>query len=66
VVGFHAVCRCVISDAQADSEVCILGITMTVHVDIFTEAVTSQPKILSTEKLNKKYDLHIQTSQPRQ
>ena len=49
VVGFHAVCRCTISGAQADSETRIPGITMTARVDIFTKAVTSnsqtvQPK----------------------
>ena len=42
--GFHAVCRCTISDAQADSEVRIPGITMTARVDIFTKAVTSNPQ----------------------
>jgi len=44
VVGFHAVCRCTISGAQADSEEHIPGITMTARVDIFTKAVTSNPQ----------------------
>jgi len=39
--GFHAVCRCTISDAQ---EARIPGITMTARVDIFTKAVTSNPQ----------------------
>jgi len=44
VVGFHAVCRCTISDAQADTEARIPGITMTACVDIFTKAVSSNPQ----------------------
>jgi len=44
VVGFHAVCRCTISGAQVDSEMCIPGITMTARVDIFTKAVSSNPQ----------------------
>jgi len=43
-VGFHAVCRCTISGAQADSEARIPGITMMARVDIFTKAVTSNPQ----------------------
>ena len=43
VVEFHAVCRCTICGAQVDSEACIPGVTMTVGVDIFTKAVTSNP-----------------------
>jgi len=59
VVGFHAVCRCTISGAQADSEARIHGITMTARVDIFTKTVTInpqtlQPKCMNTQtKLNK-------------
>ena len=49
VFEFHAVCRCTICGAKADSEARIPGITMTARVDIFTKAVTSnsqtnQPK----------------------
>ena len=61
VLGFHAVCRCIISGTQADGDVRIFGITMTVRMDIFTKAVTSNPKILSIQKLTKNYDPHIQT-----
>jgi len=43
VVEFHAVCRCTIYGAQADSEARIPVITMTARVDIFTKAVTSNP-----------------------
>ena len=45
VVEFHAVCRFTICGAQVDSEARIPGITMTVRVDIFTEAVSSNPQI---------------------
>jgi len=61
VLGFHAVCRCIISGTQADGDVRIFRITMTVHMDIFAKAVTSNPKILSIQKLTKNYDPHIQT-----
>jgi len=44
VIEFHAVFRCTICGAQVDSEARIPGITMTVHVDIFTQAVTSNPQ----------------------
>jgi len=44
VVGFHAVCRCTISGAQADSETRIPEITTMARVDIFTKAVTSNPQ----------------------
>jgi len=44
VVEFHAVCRCTICGAQVDSEARIPGITMTVRMDIFTKAVTSNPQ----------------------
>ena len=42
VVEFHAVCRCTICGAQADSEARIPVIAMTARVDIFTKAVTSR------------------------
>ena len=45
VVEYHAVCRCTICGAQADSEARIPGITMTARVDIFTKPVTSNPQI---------------------
>jgi len=51
VVGFHAVCRCTISGAQADSKVRIPGIIMTVRVDIFTKAVTSNPQSPQSKKI---------------
>jgi len=41
VVEFHAVCRCTICGAQADSEARIPGITMTACVDIFTNTVSN-------------------------
>jgi len=44
VVEIHTVCRCTIFGAQVDSEARISGITMTVRVDIFTKAVTSNPQ----------------------
>jgi len=47
-VWVHAVCRCTISGAQADSEARIPGITMTARVDIFTKAVTSNPQSVTS------------------
>jgi len=44
VVEFHAVCRCTICGAQADSEARIPGITMTARVDILTKVVKRNPQ----------------------
>jgi len=57
-VGFHAVCRCTISCAQADSEARIPGITMTARVDIFTKAVTSNPQSAQPKCLNQICNSH--------
>ena len=58
VVGFHAVCRCTISDAQADSEAPIPGIIMTARVDIFTKAVTSNPQSSQPKCTKQIFDSH--------
>jgi|Transcript_66251 hypothetical protein len=58
VVEFHAVCRCTICGAQADSEARIPGITMTARVDIFTKAVTSNPQISQPKFPNQICDSH--------
>jgi len=58
VVGFHAVCMCTISDAQADGEARIPGITMTARVDIFTKAVTSNPQSAQSEYPKQTCDSH--------
>jgi len=58
VVEFHTVCRCTICGAQADSEVRIPGITMTARVDIFTNAVTSNPQTPQTKFPNQICDSH--------
>jgi len=58
VVEFHAVCRCTICGAQADSEARIPGITMTVRVDIFTKAVTSNPHTNQSKFPNQLCDSH--------
>jgi len=63
VVGFHAVCRCTISGAQADSEARIPGITMTARVDIFTKAVTSNPQSAQPKYLNQICDSHPDLSE---
>ena len=60
VVEFHAVCRCTICGAQADSKARIPGITMTARVDIFTNAVTSKPQTPQT-KFQTKYATRTQT-----
>jgi len=56
VVEFHAVCRCTICGAQADSEARIPGITMTVRVDILTKAVTSNPQTSQPKSPNELCD----------
>jgi len=58
VVGPHAVCRCTISGAQADSEARIPGITMTALQDIFTKAVTSNPQTAQPKCPNQICDSH--------
>jgi len=58
VVEFHAVCRCTICGAQADSETRIPGITMTVRVDIFTNTVTSNPQTPQPRFSNQICDSH--------
>jgi len=58
VVDFHAVCRCTICGAQANSEARIPGITMTARVDIFTEAVTSNPQTAQPKCPNQICDSH--------
>ena len=55
---FHAVCRCTICGAQADSEARIPGITMTARVDICTKAVTSKPQTDQLKFLNQICDSH--------
>jgi len=57
VVEF-AVCRCTICGAQVDSEAHIPGITMTVRVDIFTKAVTSNPQTNQPKFPNQLCDSH--------
>jgi len=54
VVEFHAVCRCTIGGAQVRNP----GITMTVRVDIFTKAVTSNPQTNQPKFPNQLYDSH--------
>jgi len=58
VVGPHAVCRCTICGAQADSETRIPGITMTARVDIFTKDVTSNPQTTQPKCPNQICDSH--------
>jgi len=58
VVGFHAVCRCTISSAQADSEARIPGITITARVDISTKTVTSNPQSAHPNCPNQICNLH--------
>jgi len=58
VVEFHAVCRCTICGAQADSEARIPVITMTARVDIFTKAVTSNPQTPQPKFPNQICDSH--------
>jgi len=53
VVEFHAVCRCTICGAQADSKTRIPGIKMMVRVDILTKAVTSNPQTNQLKFANK-------------
>ena len=53
VTEFHAVCRCTIRGAEADSEARIPGITMMVRVDIFTKGVTSNPQSSQPKYPNK-------------
>jgi len=62
VVGFHTVCRCTISGAQADSEARIPGITMTARVDIFTKAVSSNPQTVQPKIWNQICNLHPDSS----
>jgi len=64
VVEFHAVCRCTICGAQVDLW-CTGGqrgahpwITMTVRVDIFTKAVTSNPQTNQPKFPNQLCDSH--------
>ena len=58
VAEFHAVCRCTICGAQADSEARIPGITMTARVDIFTNTVTSNPRTPQPKFPNQICDSH--------
>jgi len=58
VVEFHAVCRCTICGAQADREAHMPVITMTARVDIFTKAVTSNPKTAQPKCPNQICDSH--------
>jgi len=58
VVEFHAVCRCTVCSAQADSEVRIPGMTMTARVDIFTNTVTSNPQTPQPKFPNQVCDSH--------
>jgi len=58
VVDFHAVYRCTICDAQADSEAHIPGITTTACVDILTKAVTSNPQTDQPKFPNQICDSH--------
>jgi len=58
VVELHAVCRCNICGARADSEARIPGITMTARVDIFTKTVTSNPQTAQPKFPNQICDSH--------
>jgi len=58
VVEFHAVWRCTICGAQADSEARIPGITMTVRVDIFTKGVTNSPQTVQPKCPHQIYESH--------
>jgi len=58
VVEFHAVCRYTICGPQVDSEARIPGITMTVRVDIFTNAVTGNPQTNQPKFPNQLCDSH--------
>jgi len=59
VVEFHAVCRCKICGAQADSEARIPGITMTARVNIFKKAVTSNPQTDQSKFPNQICNSHL-------
>ena len=58
VVEVHAVCRCTICVAQADSEARIADIAMTVRVDILTKVVTSNPQTNQPKFPNQLCDSH--------
>ena len=58
VVEFHAVYRCTICGAQADSEARIPGIAMTVRVDILTKTVTTNPQTKQPKFPNQLCDSH--------
>jgi len=58
VFEFHAVCRCTICGAQADSEACIPEMTMTARLDTITKAVTSNPQTNQPKFPYQLYDSH--------
>ena len=59
VFEFHAVCRCTICGAQADSEARIPGITMTARVYILTKTVTNNPQTDQPKFANQLFDSQL-------